>query len=121
MPGGVGPVNAECATALRHAQRDVRLSASANEKQIFYNLTMDRVHYCPRRNAVYFVTSVHVAIHAITETVLKSMGAKMRAEQLYLDKHGVFGGGIRVTLSEEQAMAVLVALRLKGIQVSISG
>ncbi len=121
MPGGIGHVNAECVMALRHVQRDVRLSATANEKQIFYNLTTDRAHCCPRRNVVYFVASVHVAVHAIIGSVLKSMGAKMRAEQLYLDKHGAFLGGIRVTLSEGKAMAVLVALKLKGIQVSISG
>lgn len=121
MPGGIGPVNAECATALRYGQRDVRLPASADEKQIFYNLTMDRVHYFPQRNAIYFVDSVHVAVQAIIESVLKSMGVTMQIEQLYLDKSGIFKGGMRVTLSEKQATAVLVALRLKGIQVSVSG
>lgn len=116
----IGPVDSNCARALCQTHRDVHLSATADEVRIFYNLSMDRVHYFPRRNAIYFVDSVHVSSQDIIARVLHGMGATLRVEQLHLDKPGVFKGGKRVILNHRQASAVLVALRLQGIQVAVS-
>ena len=116
----IGPVDSNCAKALCQTHRSVQLSASADEVRIFYNLSMDRVHYFPRRNAIYFVDSVHVSSQDIIASVLHGMGAALRVEQLHLDKPGVFKGCKRVTLNDKQAAAVLVALRLQGIQIAIS-
>jgi hypothetical protein len=52
--------------------------------------------------------------------MLKGMGSPIRIEQLYLDKRSIFKGGKRVVLKPEQATPILVALRMKGIQVVVS-
>ena len=120
MPGGIGPVDPECAEALCRSHRQVRLPASADEVQIFYNLSMDRVHYIPARNAIYFVESSHVAVQTIILSVMHNLGLTARIDQLHLDKNGIFKGGKRLTLPPEQAATLLVALRLKGVQISVS-
>jgi len=120
MPGGIGPVDSDCAKALCLTQREVSLPASADELRIFYNLSMHRVHYFPRRNAIYYVESRHVPVQ---ETLLATLGksvADVVITQLYLDRLGYFKIGKRATLSRHQAATVLVALRLKGVQVSVS-
>mgnify|MGYP003572867984 CR=1 FL=1 len=116
----IGPVDSNCARALCQTHRVVRLSAAADEVRIFYNLSMDRVHYFPQRNAVYFVDSLHVSSQATIIRVLQGMGVAAQVEQLHLDRPGIFKGGKRVILTEKQAAAVLVALRLQGIQVAVS-
>ncbi|MCP3869578.1 MAG: hypothetical protein GY703_16070 [Gammaproteobacteria bacterium] len=116
----IGPVDSKCAENLCHGHREIKLSASADEMRIFYNLAMDRVHYFPGRNAIYFVESAYWAVLDIISTLLKGMGSPIQVEQLYLDKGSYFKGGKRVRLSPDQAVPVLVALRLKGIQVVVS-
>ncbi len=116
----IGPVDSNCAKALCRAHREVQLSATADELRIFYNLAMDRVHYFPRRNALYFVDSVYVSVPEIIRSVLAGSGQPPAVEQLYLDDKRYFKAGKRVKLPPHQANAVLVALRLEGIQVTIS-
>ncbi len=116
----IGPVDSSCAKALCQTHREVRLPAAADELRIFYNLSMDRVHYFPQRRAIYFVESVYAGADEIIRSVLASMGSDARIEQLYLDDKGIFKGGKRIILPSRQAKAVLVALRLKGIQITIS-
>ncbi len=116
----IGPVDSKCARALCQTHREVHLPAAADELVIFYNLSMDRVHYFPHRHSIYFVASVHVAVEQIIHSVLHSLGSNARIEQLYLDDKGIFKGGKRVVLPPRQASAVLVALRLEGIQVALS-
>ena len=116
----IGPVDSQCARALCRTHRDVRLSATADELRIFYNLAMDRVHYFPRRHAIYFVDSVHVSVAEIIRSVLSGMHAPPAVEQLFLDDKHYFKAGKRLILPRRQAETVLVALRLKGIQVSVS-
>jgi hypothetical protein len=50
------------------------------------------------------------------------MGLKkpLEIEQLFMDEHGYYKGSQRVSLSNEAANAVLVALRLRGIKISIA-
>ncbi|HEB96679.1 MAG TPA: hypothetical protein ENI96_09660 [Sedimenticola thiotaurini] len=116
----IGPVDSNCAKALCRSHREVQLSATADELRIFYNLAMDRVHYFPRRNALYFVDSVYRSVPAIIRSVLSGTGTPPAVEQLYLDDKHYFKAGKRIKLPPRQANAVLVALRLEGIQVSIS-
>lgn len=116
----IGPVDSECAKALCQTHREVRLPAAADELLIFYNLSMDRVHYFPRRHTIYFVESVHVGVDGIIRSVLSSMDSDARIEQLYLDDKDIFKGGKRIILPTRQAQTILVALRLQGIQVSLS-
>ena len=71
MPGGIGPVDSDCAKALCLTLREVSLPASADELQIFYNLSMHRVHYFPQRGAIYYVESRHVPVQ---ETLLATLG-----------------------------------------------
>lgn len=116
----IGPVDSKCAEHLCLAHREVKLPASADEMRIFYNLSMDRVHYFPNRNAIYFVESAYWAVLEIISVMLKGMGSPIRIEQMYLDKRSIFKGGKRVVLKPEQATPILVALRMKGIQVVVS-
>ncbi len=120
MPGGIGPVDPECAEALCQTHREIRLPPTADERRIFYNLTMDRVHYVPEKNAIYFVDSKHTGVQKIMDAALKSIGATLTTTQLHLDNRGIFNGGKRIVLTKAQAQSVLVALRLQGVQVSIS-
>ena len=120
MPGGIGPVDSECARALCRNRREVRLPASADEVQIFFNLSMDRVHYAPARNAIYFVDSRHLEVPGIIRSVMRSLGICVPIEQLHLDRAAVFKGGMRLILPMPQARVLLVALRLKGVQISVA-
>jgi len=116
----IGPVDSQCAKALCRSHREVQLSATADELRIFYNLAMDRVHYFPGRHAIYFVDSVYVSVPEIIQSVLSGMHSLPAVEQLFLDDKHYFKAGKRVTLPPRQANAVLVALRLKGVQISVS-
>jgi len=120
MPGGIGPVDSNCAKALSLTQREVKLPASADELGIFYNLSMHRVHYFPQRNAIYYVDSKHVPVQEILLATLGPTAAGVVITQLYLDQLHYFKIGKRVTLTKKQAVAVLVALRLKGVRISVS-
>jgi hypothetical protein len=116
----IGPVDSKCAKALCQAHREVRLPANADEVLIFYNLSMDRVHYFPQRNSIYFVESVHACVDETIRSVLVSLGSNARIDQLYLDEKGIFKGGKRIVLPPRQARVVLTALCLQGIQIALS-
>lgn len=120
MPGGIGPVDPECAKALCLTQREVSLPASADELRILYNLGMHRVHYFPGRNAVYYVESRHIPVQQTLLATLGESASRVVITQLYLDRLGFFKIGKRATLTLEQAARVLVALRLMGVRVSVS-
>ncbi|MCB1759241.1 MAG: hypothetical protein KDI68_05595 [Gammaproteobacteria bacterium] len=120
MPGGIGPVDPDCAQALCRTQRQVQLPASADELRIFYNLSMDRVHYFPQRNAIYYVDSKHVGVERILLRALGAQAAQVEIRQLHLDRLGFFKSGKRLRLTRRQAETVLVALRLQGIRVTVS-
>ncbi|MCB1870700.1 MAG: hypothetical protein H6964_08115 [Chromatiaceae bacterium] len=120
MPGGIGPVDSDCAKALCLTQREVSLPASADELRIFYNLSMHRVHYFPCRHAIYYVESRHVPVQETIFATLGHSAPDVVITQLYLDRLGYFKIGKRATLSPAQAATVLVALRLQGVRVSVS-
>lgn len=120
MPGGIGPVDSDCAKALCLTERDVSLPASADELRILYNLGMHRVHYFPGRNAVYYVESRHIPVQEIMLSTLGESASQVVITQLYLDRLGFFKIGKRAALTLQQAATVLVALRLKGVRVSVS-
>ncbi|MCP4283438.1 MAG: hypothetical protein GY792_03155 [Gammaproteobacteria bacterium] len=120
MPGGIGPVDSDCAQALCQTQREVSLPASADELRILYNLSMDRVHYFPQRNAIYYVDSRHIPVQQTILTTLGKSASDMTITQLYMDQLGFFKIGKRATLHAQHATTVLVALRLKGVRVSVS-
>jgi predicted permease len=116
----IGPVDLQCARALCKSHREVHLPASADEVRIFFNLAMNRAHFSPPRRALYFVDSRHVAVEAIIRAALTGMGVALRTDQLYLDELSIFKSVKRVCLGPAEAAAVLVALRLNGIQITIT-
>ena len=120
MPGGIGPVDPDCAEALCRAHRQIELPSSADELRIFYNLSMDRVHYFPARNAIYYVDSRHIDVEGIVLRTLGSEAARLEIDQLHLDRLGFFKSGKRLRLQRRHAETVLVALRLRGIRVTIT-
>lgn len=120
MPGGIGPVDPDCAQALCRTQRQIELPASADEVRIFYNLSMDHVHYFPSRNAIYYVNSKHVDVERILRKALSRESVGLEITQLHLDRLGFFKSGKRLRLDHRRATTVLVALRLHGIKITVS-
>lgn len=120
MPWGKGSITPEMATGLRCQDRQTGLGANATHTQIFYNLGMDRVHYAPQSDILHFVNSEHFRVLDIIKTVYQGLGAVPRVEQLFLDEHGYYKGALMLTMSAGEVEAVLVALRLKGIKISIA-
>ena len=51
---GVGRVDAKCAQAQRRNHRDLRLSATADETQICYHLSMGRVYFRTETGMLYW-------------------------------------------------------------------
>jgi hypothetical protein len=120
MPWGKGSITPEMATGLRCQDRPTGLRANATHTQIFYNLGMDRVHYVPQSGILHFVNSEHFRVLEIIETVYLGLGATPRIEQLFLDEHGYYKGALMLTMSSGEIEAILVALRLKDIKISIA-
>ncbi len=121
MPGGgPGSISPELADGLRCNDRTTGLRADANPVQIYYNLGMDRVHFVPQTNQLYFTKSEHFPVVDIIQSVFVGLGCKPDIEQLYLDEHGYYKGAQRLSLSTEQANTLLVALRLKSIKISVA-
>jgi hypothetical protein len=50
---------------------------------------------------------------------LRGLGVRLEIDQLHLDIQGVFGGAHRVAVGRAEASAVLTAMFLGGIQVSV--
>ena len=108
------------AADLRCRDRQTGLSSEASHTQIFYNLGMDRVHYVPHNQALHFVDSEHFKVLDTIRLVYRGLAKKPRIEQLYLDEHGYYKGALRLELSAEDAHAVLAALRLTGVKISMA-
>ncbi len=120
MPGGIGSIDEKLAQGLRCNDRATGLKANASHQEIFYNLGMDRVHYVPQKQLLYFP---HSSFFPILETLVsahKGLKRSLKIEQLFLDKHGYYKGAQRIVLPASAADAVLVALRLRGIKISIA-
>lgn len=116
----IGPVDSNCAKTLCSRHRKVRSPASEGEANIFFNLCMDRVHYSPVRNAIYFVDSSYIKVAEVIQAVLRGLGCEPQVEQLYLDQLSIFKSLKRVRMDPAQARAVLVALRMQGMQITVS-
>ena len=121
MPGGIGSIDQELALGLRCNDRLTGLHADASPREIYYNLGMDRVHYVPQTGFLYFPHSSFFPILETLQRVFQGLGRKPHIEQLFMDEHGYYKGAQRVTLQPKHAAAVLVALRLNGIKISIAG
>ena len=121
MPGGgPGSISKALASVLRCNDRSTGLGVDANPVEIYYNLGMDRVHYVPQENWLYFADSKHFPVLVTIESVFAGLQAELEVEQLYLDVHGYYKGAQRIQITRQQADAVLVALRLKGVKISIA-
>ena len=120
MPWGKGSITPEMATGLRCQDRQTGLDVNATHTQIFYNLGMDRVHYTPQIGVLHFVNSEHFRVLDIIKTVYQGLGKIPRVEQLFLDGHGYYKGALMLSMSTGEVEAVLVALRLKGIKISVA-
>ena len=118
--GGSGTIDRELANGLRCNDRTIGLRVDASPVEIFYNLGMDRVHYVPQDHFLYFAASKHFPVLRTIESVFCGLDAEPEVEQLFLDVHGYYKGAQRVRMTSQQAHAVLVALRLKGIKISIA-
>lgn len=116
----IGPVDSNCAKTLCKNHRKVSTPASEDEANIFFNLCMDRVHYAPERSAIYFVDSNYINVAGTIHTVLAGLGCEPQIEQLYLDQLSIFKSLKRVRLDPVQARAIMVALRMQGMQISVS-
>ena len=120
MPWGKGSISSEMATGLRCQDRQTGLDSKATHTHIFYNLGMDRVHYIPQNRTLHFVNSEHFRVLDIIKTVYKGLGAKPDIEQLFLDEHGYYKGALLLSMSPDETSAILAALRLKSIKISIA-
>ncbi|WP_275097532.1 hypothetical protein [Sedimenticola hydrogenitrophicus] len=116
----IGPVDSNCAKTLCKSHRKVSSPASEGEANIFFNLCLDRVHYAPERNAIYFVDSSYMQVAETIGLVLRGLGCEPQIEQLYLDQLNIFKSLKRVQLDQAQARAVMVALRMQGMQITVS-
>ena len=113
-------IDSKLAIGLRCSDRDTGLSENADPVQIYFNLGMDRVHYVPQASLLYFAKSSHFPIQDIIFAVYAGCKETPQVEQLFLDKHGYYKGAQRIKMSAETGRAVMVALRLRGIKISIA-
>ncbi len=113
-------IDHKLAIGLRCSDRSTGLDANASHNQIYFNLGMDRVHYVPQASYLYFAKSIHFPIIDTIDSVFSGLGQSPQIEQLFLDEHGYYKGAQRIFLESETANAVLVALRLRGIKISIA-
>lgn len=120
MPWGKGSIDREMASGLRCRDRQTGLDSKASHTRIFYNLGMDRVHYVPATRTLHFVNSEHFQLQDTIENVYRGLGETFEFEQQYLDMHGYYKGALTLKMSRRASNAVLAALRLKGVQISIA-
>lgn len=113
-------IDHKLAIGLRCSDRATGLDVNASHNQIYFNLGMDRVHYVPQASFLYFAKSTHFPIHEIIATVYAGLGKSIEIEQLFLDEHGYYKGAQRLALQADTVNPVLVALRLRGIKISIA-
>lgn len=119
MPGGIGPIDARTSAACRSGRLLRTIRAGADEGEIFYNLDSGWAHYDTGRGLLYFMASPHAPVQAVLEAVCAT-GRPPPIERVILDRHGMFHTGRRVALAAEWADAVLVALRLAGMRVTVA-
>lgn len=108
------------ATRLRCRQRTTGLQVDASHAQIFFNLGLGRVHYLAEERVLYFVESEELSVSDTITAVFQGLAKKPVFEQLFLDNHQLIKGALRMTLSTYEAQAVLAALRLNGVLISIA-
>ena len=120
MPWGKGSIDREMATGLRSRARPTGLDRQASHTRIFYNLGMDRVHYVPATRTLHFVNSEHFQLQDTIENVYRGLGEIPEIEQQYLDIHGIYKGALALKMSRRATSAVLAALRIQGVQISIA-
>lgn len=117
MPGGVGRVSER---VMRDATREDRAIAPVrNANEIFFNLDSRRVYFDSRQGLLYFVDEPRNLVCATISSILGEAVASALIEQLHLDTHRFFNGARRARLAAGQADAVLVALRIAGVRVTI--
>jgi hypothetical protein len=120
MPWGKGSITPEMAAGLRCQDRRTGLDAKATHTKIFCNLGMNRVHFIPQDGILHFVDSEHFQVLDIINKVYQGLSNTPRIEQLFLDEHGYYKGALMLMMSAGEVEAVLVALRLKDIKISIA-
>lgn len=120
MPAGIGPMDAEAAPARGQVQPAGGITAACSEVEIFHRLAAGRVCYCPARQAIYFADPPNLEVGRLLTAVFMGLGRRPEFQQLHLDLHGVFRGAHRISLRDPDAAAVLVALRLAGMQVIVA-
>ncbi len=129
MPGGIRSIHQQLAqslrctnraTGLRCLDRQTGLETKATHTKIFCNLAMDRVHFAPQDGILHFVDSEHFQVLNIINKVYQGLSTTPRIEQLFLDEHGYYKGALMLMMSAGEMKAVLVALRLKDIKISIA-
>jgi hypothetical protein len=119
MPGGIGPVDPNTASACRRAQAGNPLLPGAGEAEIFYRLAFGRACYSYRLESLYFVDSRYAPVAGILRAVMHGLDRGADVEQLHLDPHRVFRGARRVPLAVRHAEVVVTALRLAGVEVTL--
>ena len=121
MPGGIGSIDLELALNLRCNDRATGLGLDASPTEIYYNLGMDRVHYVPQTRSLYFPHSSYFPVLETLEAVFRGADTELEIEQLFMDRHGYYKGAQRTIVPASLTAAVLVALRLNGIRISLAG
>lgn len=121
MFSGAGVVAyGERASSMRCRKRETGLSADATHVQIFYNLGPGRVHFDTSKSLLYFVDCPEPDVRDLLISVFKGLNQLPRFEQMHLDGHKLLKGAVRVNLSSDHVAPTLTALKLRGIDLSIS-
>ena len=68
---GIGPINSNRNDVVKKASCQTKLSSSANELEIFYNLYIGRVHYKSSTRTSYYVDSFSISVSEIIHNVFK--------------------------------------------------
>ena len=117
MPGGIGKVSESMMFACWRQDRSITSVKNANE--IFFHLHGRRVYFDRAERFLYFVDSPLDLIERTALAALAGFQGPVTIEQLHLDAHKCFNGARRLSLTSEQAHAVLIALRLVGVTATI--
>ena len=117
MPGGVGKVSETMISATTGKRR--KLASLNNANEIFFNLDAHRVYFDSCEGYLYFVDAPADLVTRTIRAALSGIQGSLVIEQLHLDTHRFFNAASRVALGGEQADAVLIALRLAGVAVTI--
>ena len=118
MPGGIGKVSERVLTASARRGRGIDVVTNAND--IFFHLDARHAYYDSAGQLLYFVDAPGEPVRATILATFAGMQGEVKIEQLHLDRHGCFNGARRVRLIAGQAEAVLVALQLAGIAVTVA-